>query len=170
MRQTIGGTWLMQLMILFILLFVGYIVLTLSYSKSIRLKNEVVTMVEKYNGLHDESVSLINNYLSSSGYTARGNCTATSGTGVYGATDLKIMALEEAQPNKKYYYCVKKFKGANTTKYYQVTLFYKFNLPILGNISGFTVRGTTSNFQTSDDDANSPYCKMVNENRGFCRR
>ncbi len=170
MRQTIGGTWLMQLMILFILLFVGYIILTLNYSKSIRLKNEAVSMIERYNGLNDDSIELINNYLVSSGYTAKGNCAATTETGVYGAADLKVMSLEEAVPNKKYYYCVKKFSGANTTKYYQVTLFYKFNLPILGNISGFTVRGTTSNFQTSDDDPNSPYCKTVNENRGFCRR
>lgn len=169
MRQTIGGTWLMQLMILFILLFVGYIVLTLNYSKSLRLKNEVVGMIERYDGLNDESISLINNYLASNGYVVKGNCSATDEVGVYGADNLKSNVLEQAIPNKKYYYCVKKFKGANTSKYYQVTLFYKFNLPILGNISGFTIRGTTSNFQSSDDDASSPYCKMVNENRGICR-
>ena len=45
MRQTIGGTWLLQLMILFILLFVGFIILTLNYSQTINIKNEVITMV-----------------------------------------------------------------------------------------------------------------------------
>lgn len=169
MRQTIGGTWLMQLMILFIMLFVGYIILTLNYSKTLRVKNEVVGMIEKYDGLNDASIELVNNYLETSGYNAMGICTTDSLVGLYGSDNLKSFVLEQAVPNKKYYYCVKKYAGASTSKYYQVTLFYKFNLPVLGSLSGFTVRGTTSNFQTSDDDPRSPYCKMINENRNFCR-
>lgn len=151
MRQTIGGTWLMQLMILFILLFVGYIILTLNYSKTIRLKNEVVGIIEKYEGVNSTSVELINNYLVASGYNAMGTCTSQASKGVYGASDFNTFNLEQAQPNKKYYYCVRKYDGANTSKYYQVTMFYKFNLPILGSISSFTIRGTTGNFQPSDD-------------------
>ena len=71
--------------------------------------------------------------------------------GLYGATDLNSDQLEEARPGVKYYYCVKKYKGANTSKYYQVTVFYKFNLPVVGDASRFSVKGTTSNFQPVDD-------------------
>ena len=42
MRQTIGGTWLLQLVIVFIILFVGFIILTLNYSKTVTLKNELI--------------------------------------------------------------------------------------------------------------------------------
>ena len=152
MRQSIGGTWLLQLMILFILLFVGYIILTINYSKTIKLKNEMISMVEKYEGLNENSVSLVNNYLKTSGYAVVGKCTHESESGIYGALDLNSNVLEEARPGVNYHYCIKKYKGANTSKYYQVTLFYKFNLPIIGNASEFTVKGTTTNFQANDDN------------------
>ncbi len=150
MRQTIGGTWILQLMILFMLIFVGFIVLTLNYSKSIRVKNEVISMVEKYEGLNEQSIKLINTFLETSGYVATGNC--SSDTGVYGARDLTLSKLEPAESKTKYYYCVKKYRGANITRYYQITVFYKFNLPVIGSTSSFAVKGTTSNFVANDDE------------------
>ncbi|CDF11556.1 unknown [Mycoplasma sp. CAG:776] len=153
MRQTIGGTWLLQLMILFILLFVGFIVLTLNYSRTVKIKNELINMFEKYEGLNDASIELVNNYLLYTGYDVEGVCVPNgdSETGVYGALDLNSTKLEPAREGEKYYYCVKKYKGANTTNYYQITIFYKFNLPIIGDTSSFTIKGTTSNFQAQDD-------------------
>ncbi|MDE5540033.1 MAG: hypothetical protein K2J20_06060 [Bacilli bacterium] len=149
MRQAIGGTWLIQLMILFILLFAGYIILTMNYSKTIKVKNEVVSIIEKYEGINSRSIELINSYLMASGYLTMGTC--QSGAGIYGNSDYTTAVLEEAQAGKKYYYCIKKYKGANITNYYQVTVFYRFNLPVLGDISSFMVKGTTLNFQATDD-------------------
>ena len=63
MRQSIGGTWLLQLMILFILLFVGFIILTLNYSRTVSIKNEMIDMLEKYEGINSQSIELVNNYL-----------------------------------------------------------------------------------------------------------
>ena len=59
MRQSIGGSWLIGLMVLFILLFAGYIILTIDYNKSIRVKNEAISLVEKYEGLNGESITLV---------------------------------------------------------------------------------------------------------------
>ena len=53
MRQSIGSTWLIQLMILFILLFVGFIILTVNHSKVVRTKDEMINIVEKYEGYND---------------------------------------------------------------------------------------------------------------------
>lgn len=150
MRQAIGGTWLIQLMVLFILLFAGYIILTLNYSKTIKVKNEIVSIIEKYEGLNTESIELINSYLLASGYISTGTC--QSGSGIYATDDYSGSYLEPAQAGKRYHYCIKKYKGANTSYYYQVTVFYKFNLPVLGDISTFTVKGTSMNFQASDED------------------
>ena len=41
MRQTIGGTWILMLVIIFILLFSAFIILTLNYSRTVRVKNEL---------------------------------------------------------------------------------------------------------------------------------
>lgn len=161
MRQTSGGVWLVQLMILFILLFAGYIILTIEYSKNVRVKNEMISIIERYDGLNKQSVTLLNNYLLSTGYNVRGKC--ESGDGIYGALELQDTELEETTSDNDYYYCVKKYKGANTSYYYQVTVFYRFNLPVLGDVSRFTIKGTTSNFQSQDE---SKYCMTIS---GPCR-
>ena len=72
MRQSIGGSWLIGLVVLFILLFAGYIILTIDYNKSIRVKNEAITLIEKYDGLNEESITLVNNYLK--GKIGRASC------------------------------------------------------------------------------------------------
>ena len=123
MRQSIGGTWLLQLMILFILLFVGFIILTLNYSRTVRVKNEMIDMLEKYEGLNSQSIELVNNYLKYNTYDILGSCASNdeTTTGSYGAKDLNSNVLEEVRPNETYYYCIKKYDGANTSNYYQIT-------------------------------------------------
>ncbi len=158
MRHSIGGMWLLQLMVLFIFLFAAYIILTLNYSKTIKIKNEVVSMIEKYEGLNDASLELVNNYLTTAGYSTLGVCSTKEQSGIYGANDLFSTSLEEAVPGEKYYYCVKKYRGTNLTNYYQVALFYKFNLPVIGETSHFNVKGTTSNFHSVDDE---DYCYTI---------
>ncbi len=150
MRTALGNTWLLQLVILFILIFAAYIILTLQYSRTIKLKNETVSIIEKYEGINSTSLTLVNNYLKNFNYKTTGVCTTSGERGIYGATSLDLDILEEAEANKEYYYCLKKYKGANTTHYYQVLLFYEFNLPVLGNTGGFNIRGTTTNFFTAD--------------------
>ena len=152
MRQTIGGTWILMLAIIFILLFSAFIILTLNYSRAVRVKNELIDMVEKYEGLNSESIELVNNYLYYTGQVTMGVCVDETTPGVYGATSLSSNVLEPARGGVEYYYCVRKFNGANTTNYYQLSIFYKFNLPILGNTGGFEIRGSTSNFQSHDED------------------
>ena len=156
MRQTIGGTWLLQLMILFILLFVAFIILTLNYSKTVKIKNEVLSIIEKYEGLNDRSIGLVNNYLTASNYGVTSACVSEETSGIYGALDLSSSSLEVARPDVKYYYCVKKYNGNSTSNYYQITLFYKFNLPVIGDTSRFSIKGTTTNFQAFDN-ANYEY-------------
>lgn len=153
MRQTIGGTWILTLVILFILLFAAFIILTLNYSRNVGVKNELINMVEKYGGINENSVELVNNYLNYSGYNATGVCVndGEDTTGVYGASSLSNNRLEPARQGASYYYCIKKYRGANTSNYYQVTIFYRFNLPIIGDASGFSIKGTTSNFQSDDE-------------------
>ena len=74
MRESIGTTWVLQLVILFILLFVGFLTLSLNYSKSYKVKNELLSVIEKYEGLTTDSVKIINNYLSKNGYKTMGKC------------------------------------------------------------------------------------------------
>ena len=152
MRSSIGGTWLLSLMLVFITLFVAFIILNLNYSKTVKVKDQALGIIERYEGLNAKSLELLNTYLMNNNYTAVGTCTGEATSGIYGSSSLTDYYLEEAVPKKKYYYCVKKYSGISITNYYQFSFFYKFNLPVIGDTAGFVVRGTTSNFLAHDED------------------
>ncbi len=150
MRQAIGTTWIMQLVIIFMLIFVAFLALTINYTKAFKIKNELVTIIEKYEGLNygtsnqSGSIDLINNYLQYNGYTVKGSCDE----GSYGATSLGEDAiLSNAVKGQKYYYCVEEVstKGASTPNRarYKIKIFFKFSLPILGDLVTFNIDGTT---------------------------
>ena len=150
MRQAIGTTWIMQLVIIFMLIFVAFLALTINYTKAFKIKNELVTIIEKYEGLNygtsnqSGSIDLINNYLQYNGYTVMGSCDE----GSYGATGLGDDAiLSNAVKGQKYYYCVEEVstKGASTPNRarYKIKIFFKFSLPILGDLFTFNIDGTT---------------------------
>ncbi len=144
MREVIGGTWLTQLVIVIMFVFVAFLALSMNYSKAFRVKNEVISFVEKNEGITKNSVELINNYLSYSGYGTAGYCEK----GSYGVASLSSHTFEyvnSSSKNKKYYYCLTKVTSpAKNFKYrahYKVKLFFRFNLPVIGNIFTFDVDG-----------------------------
>ena len=47
MRQAIGTTWILQLVIIFMLIFVAFLSLSLNYTKAFKIKNEIITTIEK---------------------------------------------------------------------------------------------------------------------------
>ena len=148
MRESIGTTWVMQLMFGFILLFVSFLAVTISYSKSFKIKNEITSIIEKYGGFNNYSYNIINGYLQSVGHFNDGKCTSEKNSNILGVNNLSVGSKpEEAVPNKRYYYCVKK-EQVNTSGisniYYEITTFYKFNLPVVGNITTFSIKGKTT--------------------------
>ena len=64
MRETIGTTWTFQLIIIFILIFACFLSLVISYSRAYAIKNEALSVIEKYEGVSTESGQILNNYLS----------------------------------------------------------------------------------------------------------
>lgn len=150
MKEVYGSTWTLQLMVGFILLFVAFLTLTITYSKVFRVKNDVLSIIEKYNGINEDSIEIVNNFLSNSGYNITGVC--QSGENIKGVSNLEdtsLSALSDITNGERYFYCIKKERknskrNSLTTVNYEVTLFYKFNIPILGNIATFTVKGKTT--------------------------
>lgn len=161
MRQTIGATWVFQLVIIFTLIFAAYIALTINYSKSFRVKNEVISIVEKSQGFTDDGIKLVNNYLLSSGYKTMGKCKLSTDAITYGVYDLSPDAAsnsaEKAVIGKDYYYCFTKISNYhsyfNTRAYYRVSLFFRFDIPVLGDIYTFDVDGQSSEIDATFDQA-----------------
>ena len=143
MRESIGGAWITGLVITFMMLFVAYLTVMINYSTTFKNKNEVVSIIEKYEGLssgNEKSIWIINKYLKNSGYKSTGNCDSDW----YGATDLDSSA-RLAKGAKDAYYCVKytEVESASKTGYYDVRLFIQFDLPVMGQIAKIKVKGQT---------------------------
>ena len=164
MRHTISGTWVFMLVILFTLIFAAYIALTINYSRSFKVKNEVLSLIEKNEGFTDNGVKLINNYLTQSGYKTLGSCHLQSDVVVYGAKTIDpnanaATAIEKVvDPGKKYYYCFSKYTNYHsyfkTRAYYKINLFFHFDLPVLGDLHTFDVEGQTSEIDATYDSKN----------------
>lgn len=159
MRESIGGTWILQLVIGFMLLFVAFLTLSLNYSKAFQIKNEMLTMIEKKEGLtsgSNGSIALINNYLSSNSYRVKRSCPV----GSYGVSDLNSNTAESvSNTSKQYYYCVEKIETPSRTHnnkvYYKISIFFYFNLPIIGDIFKFTINGATNDIIVPADHLNA---------------
>lgn len=157
MRQAIGTTWIMQLVIVFMLIFVAFLALTINYTKAFKIKNEVVNMVEKYEGIGSGDTTgalhIIDNYLTYNGYSITGSCEEGLD---YGIISLSDHSYEPAKKDKKYYYCVRKINREKSSMpnraKYQIRLFLRFNLPVIGEIFTFSVEGTTIDINNSIDD------------------
>lgn len=155
MRESIGATWILQLVIVFMLIFVAFLALSVNYTKAYKIKNEVVTIIEKYEGVssnREGSIEIINNYLRYYNYQTMGSCEE----GYYGVNNLNSTNIDPAGRNQKYYYCVKRNDTSSDTHNdranYEIITFFQFNLPFVGDLFTFRVNGTTIDINFPNDD------------------
>lgn len=147
MRQSTGGVWLIGLVVTFMLIFISFLSLSLSYNKVFKIKNEVLSFIEEYEGLKEGdkgAIKLINNYLAYNNYNTMFYCDV----GDYGSKNLNSTTLELVNNNReKYYYCVSRVSTRTSSipnrSKYQVRFFYKFNLPVIGDLLTFEIFGET---------------------------
>ena len=163
MRETIAGIWLYGIIFAFILMFAGYLAVSVKYSEAFKIKNDMLWIIESHNGLgfnnspiestfhpgkmlngHFGGMNGVNAYLEGAHYNAKGYCPNDKGTDWYGVKSISYekKSVEKADKKKKYYWCFKKNK-ANGGTYYSIRIFYKFNLPVVGDLVTFSIDGTS---------------------------
>lgn len=131
MKQSIGSLWLFSIMVVFILIFACYLIVTIEYNKVYKMKNEILTIIENNNGLTNkagspgrseltnESITVgagglqtVNAFLLGNAYQAKGKCPSGSeytnrGQYWYGVSELSTTEVDydEVNENDKYHYC-----------------------------------------------------------------
>ena len=68
MKAVSESTWTFQMIIFFMLIFACFLTLVLSYNKAYTIKNRMLSIVEKYEGITSESLKIINGYVLEKGY------------------------------------------------------------------------------------------------------
>ena len=154
MREAIGGTWLFGLVITFIVFFASFLAISVNYSKAFNVKNNVVDLISKYEGNNCNARKKIGEYLNDVGYLVTGLCD----TG-YDAYDLKG---NKVTGSSRGYYCIKKDDTNTTTdikkSYYRVMVFFKIDLPFIGNLTTFRIKGETESIYYAKDESSTTIC------------
>ena len=148
MRESIVGTWIVGIVIVFIVIFTGYLALSVNYSKAFKVKNGIISIIEENEGLTDKAQEQIIKYLNSTGYYVYGSCSKidTDYVGNEEAINGVLTGYERQGTTDKYKYCVFERTVENDAlnrKYYRVTVFFKFDIPLLDNAFTFPVTGET---------------------------
>mgnify|MGYP003373855790 FL=1 len=146
MKAVSESTWTFQMIIFFMLIFACFLTLVLNYNKAYAIKNRTLSIIEKYEGVTYESLNIINGYMYEKGYKTTGKCQ----DGWFGAIDLEGN-VEESKGSEQYYYCFKENTNNKNQIYYDIEVFYKFNLPVIGNIAIYRIAGTTKAFVGSSE-------------------
>lgn len=148
MREAIGGTWLFQIVIVFVLLFAGYICLSINYSRAYKVKNEVVDIIERKGTFDAYTMASVNQYLKKAGYYSIGKC--PSDMTAYKAELVDRTNVDKGSIGKQGNYCISKVlvngeetNGGISKVYYKVRVFFKFDIPIFGDIFSFKLDGET---------------------------
>lgn len=147
MRESIGGAWILGIVMTFIVLFASFLAISINYSKAFKVKNNVVDLIEKNEGMTNQAVSDIYSYLQSEGYILKGKCNS-------GYTGFDMSG--KSSGTDKSLYCVKKNTitedVALEKAYYSVEVFFRLDLPIFGDIFTFKVSGETMSIYFAEDD------------------
>ena len=162
MRESISGTALFMIVIFFVVIFTGYLCLSINKSRAFAVKNSIVRIIERYGTGKTSAADLtvgtdfsndIREELLNVGYNTTRACptdgcdTGWQGFNTQGETSINANAIV---------FCVCYVPNGNNTTdprsnptnklhYYKVMTFYHFNLPVVGGLIpfGLTVEGTT---------------------------
>ena len=155
MRESIGATWIMGIVIFFIALFTAFLAFSINYSRAFRVKDGIVERIEKYNGPDLDAYVSIQSFLSEVTYNSRGTCSHLYSEdekyiGVSGTGEGLENIDRNPDLNDRYYYCIGKVQANTSTfvmdsAYYKVVVFFNLSLPVFGNKMNFHATGETTN-------------------------
>ncbi len=158
MREAIGNTFIVNLLLVFLGVMSALLIGSISYSKAFKVKNRIIYTIEKYGGWNVTTSSgenLVQSEVEASlkdiGYSlavATNDCKPKNGgTIVYGTPGT-------ANSKTTYHYCVYEYNNAKG-HYFGVTAFMHFDLPLIGNYIEFPVYGETKSIYSIDAHFNN---------------
>lgn len=164
MKEAVGGVSLFTIVIVFVILFTGYISLSINYSKAYSVKNELINIIRNQGGVCTSDGSTdslcvnftdqVTDYFRETNYRSYGNCDE----GFIGFT----RNGEVAGVNDRAAFCVRGIRAESNSElpnalYYQVQVFWQLDLPIFNSLFNFKVKGETPRIYSPNE------CKKMNQ-------
>ena len=165
MREAIGGTWLFQIVIFFIIFFAGFMCLTINRSKAFNVKNQIIETIQAYNGINldtagdDPAMEEIVGYMKEHAYRTTGvwpdakvlggeyanyHCYDRNGKSLMSGSKNAIFCISKIRYQETIGYGgINEYKELCTLAYYRVVVFYQLDLPIFHDLFNFQMVGDT---------------------------
>lgn len=161
MREAIGGTWIFQIVVFFILLFTGFMCLSINQSKAFKVKSSMIDAIERHNGIlldditsGDDALEEIVASLSERAYRTTGKCPNAFTHPVTGETIPYVGFDRDGHLNSTApAFCIARITTHEyqphevnelpNMSYYRIVVFYQLDLPIFNDVFNFTLRGDT---------------------------
>ena len=175
MKEAVGGVSLFTIVIVFVVLFTGYISLSINYSKAYNVKNELVSIIRNQGGVCTSDTpsefdncynfqEQITDYFKETNYRGSGKCDTNDGWVKYTKNG------EIASGNSLAAFCVKGIPAQGNSElpnalYYQVKVFWQLDLPIFNSLFNFSITGETVRVYAPNecifDPINYDWCEGV---------
>lgn len=151
MKQAISGTWVYITVLIFMVILIAYVTISINYANAYEISEEVIKIVEQYEGFNANSIKKIDALLTNNVHTTKGFCQRQDGEVVVGVSGQNY----DKDLNKgPYDYCIKRTTGnadGTTRYYYETTIFFSFSLPVLGDLFTFKIPGQTAGLRNVTD-------------------
>ena len=142
MKDAIGGSLLLNIVVIFTSIIILFFVTMLTYTKAYKIKNRIIEVIEKNEKYDSVTKTELNSDLHRAGYV-----TATKDQIDKKCEKGNLNSLQSGETG--YLYCVyckdydnQTGKCAQETTY-EVVTYIHFNLPVIGNMMTFAVKGET---------------------------
>lgn len=179
MKEAFGGFSLFNIVIVFVLLFAGYISMSINYSKAYNVKNEILNIIRNQGGVCTSQTpdafncynfsEQISDYFKEANYRSTGVCNSDDETGWVGYN------REGLLDNQNPAFCVKSIRANSNSElpnalYYQVKVFYQLDLPVIRSLFEFSIYGETARIyepnecrdaKEGGDPTSYPWCSGV---------
>lgn len=155
MRDAIGGTFSLQIILFFLVLINAYLAFSVNYTKAFRIKNNIISIIEQQEGYTMEK-----SVADKTATTAEGRIFSLMKDANY---NIKKSYLESYCPNNGYKlaydstqntgFCLKFHENQDGSGYYSVVTLIDIDIPILSNLlswSGvFAIKGETKSIYSN---------------------
>ncbi len=145
MRDAFGSTFMMRLIIIFIVFYVTFATIAVSYAKTYRIKNSLINYIEQYQlsfspNLNEKNSSVnskVNDFLKKNKYERYNDSIVRACNNSGGRL---------SDPENKGGACIQALALKNNHYYYRVTLYMIIHIPAINYEVVFPVSGETEDY------------------------
>ena len=130
MRDAIGQVFTLQIILALVLLINGYMAYSVNYTRAFRVKNQIINIIEQYEGVeNEEGKQKINDYVARMNYEV-------SNALVNDARSNGYECFKEGWCYKAHKVSTADGDGERTGTYYTVLTFVNIDIPVINKIIG----------------------------------